>query len=298
MAGLMFVLILGLLWPAGQLMQGARSLGKQGHDADASTRNMPPPAATIRTISEFGPGEAHAADPTPPALVRKKLPAPMPDAPPRAEPPPAPKGAIEPATLGQEKPKEAAPSEPAAPVAASMPELGPVPAPSVAPSTKIEPPRSEPKPVLGVRTAYPFSILLSSCKEKQNALAVLSAYRQRGLTPYIVQTDLGSKSLWWRILTGHYRTQAEAAQAKNALKLPNAVVVKTPFANLIGQYGSETEASEAAARVALKEVFPYIVKGPGNSFQLLAGAFPNQPAAEMHRRELDAKGVSARTVQR
>jgi hypothetical protein len=298
-AGLVIVLIFGLLWHAAQFRQGARSPGKPHGSADASIRSLPPqPAAVLRRISALGPGEAHAADSAPPALVRKKLPAPVPEALPRAAPLPAPTGASEPAAPGQEKPNAASAPEPAPPAAASMPELGPVLVPPAAPPAKAEPSRLEPKPGPGARAAYPFSVLLSSCREKQNALAALSSYRQAGLTPYIVQTDLGSKGLWWRTLTGYYRTQAEAVQAKNALKRFEAVVVKTPFANQIGQYGSETEAGEAAARVALKEVFPYIVKGPGNSFQLMAGAFPSQQAAEMHRRELDAMGVSTRTVQR
>jgi cell division septation protein DedD len=173
-----------------------------------------------------------------------------------------------------------------------MPEL------SSAPPAKLEPPQPEKKPLTESGGAYPFSILLSSCRQKESALVTLSGLRQPGLTPYIVQTDLGSKGLWWRTLIGHYQTPGEATQAKNALKLPNALVVKTPFANLLGQYGTETEAAEAAARFTPKDIFPYTVKGPGNSFQLMAGAFPSQQAAAVYQRELEAKGISTQVIQR
>jgi len=268
---LLFVLILGLLWHPGQFIQG-------------------PP---------FVPGEAYAADDSPPALVRKKLPTTPPAAAPAAEPLPAPAAPVsEPPKPVDEKPPGTAPPEPVPAARAAMPELGPAPSPSPAPPAKTEPPKPEIKPLSGPRGVYPFSILLSSCKEKQNAVAALSDYRKAGLTPYIVETDLGSKGLWWRILAGHYRTLDEAAQARKALRSSDAVVVKTPYANLIGQYASEKEAFQAADHVTPKEVFPYVVRGPGNSFQLMAGAFPSQKGAEKHQRELESKGISTRTIQR
>jgi cell division protein FtsN len=266
-AGLMLVLTSGLLWSGERFMQETRSM--------------------------LGPDAAYAADVVQPPLVRKKLPVPAAAA--REEPVPAAPTipATEPPATAPEKTERVASSEPAPPVAAPMPDPSPVTAP---PPAKVEPPKSE--LASASLRPYPFSILLSSCKEKENALAAASRYRQTGLTSYIVRTDLGNKGIWWRTLAGHYRTLAEAIQAKNKLKLSDAVVVKTPYANLIGQYGSEAEAVEAANRVAQKEVFPYMVKGPGSSFQLMAGAFPSQQAAEINRRELDAKGISARTVQR
>jgi outer membrane biosynthesis protein TonB len=283
--GVMFILILGLLWHAGHVMQSARSVRKQGQPAEG--------AALSRKIVGFGTAVAHAADTGQPSLVRKKLPQPAPVTPAEAEPPPAPAApAAEPAVIETEKTQAAAPPEPAPQPSAPLPDL------VSAPPVKLEPPKPEKKPLTETGGAYPFSILLSSCKEKENALATLSGLRQPGLTPYIVQTDLGSKGRWWRTLVGHYRTPGEAAQAKNALKLPNALVVKTPFANLLGQYGTEAEAGEAAARFAPKDIFPYTVKGPGNSFQLMAGAFEGQQAAAIYQRELEAKGISARVIQR
>jgi hypothetical protein len=268
--GMVFVLILSLLWQAGQLLRGPELLA----------------------------GDAHAAGDGQPAFVRKKLPPLTPVATPAAEPLPAPTPASEPAQPVGEKPQEA-PTPATAPAAsASLPELVPAPSPPPAPPPKTEPPKPELKPVSGSRPAYPFSILLSSCRERQNAVAALPEYRKMGLTPYIVETDLGSKGLWWRILAGQYRTLEEAVLARKALRPSDAVVVKTPYANLIGQYGSEREALQAAAQVHTKEVFPYVLRGAGNSYELLAGAFPSQQAADKNQRELESKGIAARTIRR
>lgn len=306
--GLLLVLVPGLLWHAGPLMPGT--------DGSAPSQ----PTVIVRKLALIGPGEAHAADLTPPPLVRKKLPELAPPAPPAVEPPPASAlPAVEegsrvkepiageaepvappppPAAVGTVPASPPAPAAPSPVVAVSLPEAAPAPAPPPPPEVKPEAPKPEPKAIAGPRAAHPFSILLSSCRQKENALAALSGYRQTGLTPYIVQTDLGGKGQWWRTLLGHYRTPAEAAQARAALKLADAVVVKTPYANLIGQYESQTAVDDAARRAAQQDVSVYVVKGPANSFQLMTGAFPSQQAAEAYRRELEGKGLSTRIVQR
>lgn len=313
-AGLMFVFLPGWLWDAGQLLEEMRPPWGQHPSKDACSRILPqPPDASPRRIMASGPGAAHAAEVSQTVLVRKKLPALVPEEPPGAEPLPAPTvPAIEPSRQEQEKPKEAAAPEPAPTAAAPEPKPTPpppaaVPEPPAAPASpppvarpaKMDAPPPELQASADLPASYPFSLLLSSCREKENAVSALSGYQQAGLAPYIVQTDLGSKGVWWRTLAGHYRTLAEAAQAKAAFNLSKAVVVKTPYANLIGRFSSETEAAEAAARVARMGVFPYLVKGSsGAPVQLMAGAFSSQQAADAHRRELDARGVSTRTVQR
>ena len=102
-AGLMLLLVLGLLWHAGMLVQGSRSARR----ADAKTLALQPhPAVVTKKISASAAGVAHAAEGQPPAVIRKKLP-PMPSPAPIAEPPPAASAPVsEPVTVVQEKPKE------------------------------------------------------------------------------------------------------------------------------------------------------------------------------------------------
>jgi cell division septation protein DedD len=168
----------------------------------------------------------------------------------------------------------------------------------------VPPPPAKPEPAKlperarTERFAAPFSILLSSCRDRENALAGLPYYRQAGLTPYVVQTDLGDKGTWWRTLTGSFKSLDEASHAKKAFNLADAVVVKTPFANLVGAYPSEAGAAEMAARLGKLGHFPYTVPGPKNSVQLVVGAFLAKPAAEKLQRELAAQGIASQVVQR
>jgi cell division septation protein DedD len=336
--GLMILLILGLLWHAGMIMQGSRTARKDARRPDAKALAMQPqPVVVTKKISASVPGEAHAAEGQPSAVVRKKLP-PMPPQAPKAEPQPAaPAAASEPAAVAQEQPKEppapetapavavvppapeapkgvpekpieAKPAEPspsATAPAASMPASPPVPPPAPpmaqvapAPPKKPEPAKTAAMAATSERSAYPFSLLLSSNRGRENALATLADYQRKGLAPHIVYTDLGEKGMWWRTLIGSYRSLEDALQAIKALKLSDAAVVKTPFANLVGDYPSEGEAAESAARLSRKGVFPYVVKGAGGTAQVLIGAFPTQAAAEQQQRELEGMGVAARTIRR
>jgi len=221
------------------------------------------------------------------AMVRKKLPQPppAPELPPSAAPAPEPPQAAEaPPPAQEEKPAETAPAA----AAVSLP-----PPPPAKPEPAKPPERAGTE-----RFAAPFSILLSSCRDKENALAGLPFYRQAGLRPYVVQTDLGNKGTWWRTLTGSFKSLDEASHAKKAFKLADAVVVKTPFANLVGAYPSEADAAEMAARLGNLGHFPYAVPGPKNSVQLVVGAFLTKPAAEKLQRELAAQGIASQVVQR
>jgi cell division septation protein DedD len=292
---------------------------------------QPHPAVVTKKISASVPGEAHAAQGQPSGVIRKKLPpmpppastveakpaaaAPVPEAaavvqetpkePPATETalpvaaaPPAP----EPPKGMQGKPIEAKPAEPS-PEATAPPAVAPAPAPPAAPVAPVPPKKPEPaktvaKAPKSERSAYPFSLLLSSNRGRENALSTLPVYQRKGLAPYIVHTDLGEKGKWWRTLVGYYRSLEDALQAQKALSIDNAAVVKTPFANHIGDYPSASEAAETAMRLTQKGLSPYLVKGAGDSVQVLVGAHPTQAAAEQQQREMEAQGIMARTIRR
>ncbi|MGE5257503.1 MAG: SPOR domain-containing protein [Hyphomicrobiales bacterium] len=328
--GLMALLIFALLWQAGQYMQGARGSRREPHRTDARTLAMQP-AVVTKKISASVPAEAHAAGGDQPAVVYKKLP-PMPSPPAqKVEPQPvAGAPAPEPATAVEAIPKKspaseplavpaAAPPAPEAPMAAPEKPIlakppAPVPppapaAPQAAPAPSVVQAAREPSPrpvaaktiakaTPSKRGAYPFSLLLSSNRGKANALTTLPDYRRKGLEPYLAYTDLGEKGKWWRTLYGYYPSLEDALQVKKSLNLVEAVVVITPFANLIGEYPSEKEASDAAAQLNQKGLFPYTVKGSQDTVRLMSGAFPTRQEAEQQQRELEAQGITAQTVQR
>jgi len=281
----------------------------------------PQPMVVNKKITDATQDGVRLAESTLPVVVRKKLP-PMPPAPvPQAEPQtvapmpageaakpeePAPKAQTGPvpgptaaaAPSGPEPAVPAAPSAPAPPPQPPAPESVTEPAPEKTPPVAAAPKPAAIKPPAAERSAFPFSLLLSSCREQENAVATIHYYRKDGVAPHIVQTELGGKGTWWRTLSGSYKTMETARQAKKALGLPDAIVVKTPYANLVGEFPTEKEALEQSTRLSQKGLFPYTLHEPGQPVRLLIGAFPDRQTAEQHRRELDAKGIASQVVLR
>jgi hypothetical protein len=291
LVGLLIVLLLGALWLAGNVMQSSRGSRKEVR----AQAGQPQPVVVKKQLPAPAGSAANLGEGAELAMVRKKLPQPppAPELPPSAAPASEPSQATEaPPPAQEEKPAETAP-------AAAAVSLPPPPAvPAVSPPPAKPEPAKLPERARTERFAAPFSILLSSCRDRENALAGLPHYRQAGLTPYVVQTDLGDKGTWWRTLTGSFKSLDEASHAKKAFNLADAVVVKTPFANLVGAYPSEAGAAEMAARLGKLGHFPYTVPGPKNSVQLVVGAFLAKPAAEKLQRELAAQGIASQVVQR
>lgn len=296
LVGLMIVLLLGALWLGGNVMQSSRGSRKEVR----AQAGPPQPVVVKKKLSPPAGSPVNLAESAESAMVRKKLPQPPPaPAPPPSAAPAPPQAAEAPPPGREETPAETAPA--AAAVSPPPPPAGPSVAQALpaAPPPPVKPEPAKPPERAGTeRVAAPFSILLSSCRDRENALAGLPNYRRAGLTPYVVQTDLGDKGTWWRTLTGAFKSLDEASHAKKAFNLADAVVVKTPFANLVGAYPSEAGAAEMADRLGKLGHFPYTVKGPKNSVQLVVGAFLTQPAAEKLQRELAAQGIASQVVQR
>ncbi len=292
---LLIVLILGALWQTGNIMQSSR----EGRKEVRAQAGQPQPVFVKQKLSPPVGNAANPAEGAAPAMVRKTLPQapPAPELSPSPAPAPEPPKAAEALPPAQEeKPAETAP--PPAVVNLPSPPAEP-PVAYAAPSPPVKPEPAKPgERARTERIAAPFSILLSSCRERENAVAGLPSHRKAGLTPYVVQTDLGGKGIWWRTLAGSFKSLDEASRAKKELNLADAVVVKTPFTNLVGAYPSEAGAAEMTARLSKLGHFPYTVKGPKNSVQLVVGAFLAKPAAEKLQQELAAQGITSQVVQR
>ena len=97
---------------------------------------------------------------------------------------------------------------------------------------------------------------------------------------------------------GQYRNFEETIQVKKDLSLEYTVAVKTPFANLLGDYPSKKNGRSRRVASKKKGVFPYVAKGSGDAARLLVGVFPTQVQAERQQRELEGMGISARVIRR
>jgi hypothetical protein len=110
------------------------------------------------------------------------------------------------------------------------------------------------------RPSYPYSISLGSYKTPRRVERALSIYIKRGLSPYWVKVDLGSKGVWFRVFAGYFqkREDAEAFIAKN--NLVNVKSRHTKYANLIGVYKSKKELETKRNLLSELGYCPYVIR--------------------------------------
>ncbi|MGW8186084.1 MAG: SPOR domain-containing protein [Desulfobacterales bacterium] len=147
--------------------------------------------------------------------------------------------------------------------------------------------------------SLPYSLQLSSCRTLENAKSAAADFRTRGLDPFIVNVYLKHHGgSWWRVLSGQYSSVEEALQAKNELKLSDAIVKRTRFANLIREDEARELTIEMKNRLETLGFSAYTVEYPNQGYRLFVGAFTRKSQAEEQARELQAIGVMCRVVAR
>jgi len=148
------------------------------------------------------------------------------------------------------------------------------------------------------KSAYPYSIMLSSCRLPQSARKIVSNYQKTGLAPYIVKVKFDEGDEWLRVLSGHYKTRQEALKAIQENRLSNAIVKKTPYTNLIGTYTSMNEMQAKLNRIKALGYSPYFIKTHTGHFNLVVGAFVTKEGAENKKTELQSKGIQSTVIMR
>ncbi|MEJ2098853.1 MAG: SPOR domain-containing protein [Desulfobacterales bacterium] len=144
----------------------------------------------------------------------------------------------------------------------------------------------------------PYSIMLSSCRLPQSARKIVADQKKAGLAPYVVKVKYGNGDVWLRVLAGHYPTRNEALAIKKIHHLSDAIVKKTPYANLVGSFSTEAEVKDSVKRLKDSGYSPYVIKRAENTFQVVVGAFITREGAEKQMLELQSKGIPNEIIER
>ena len=146
------------------------------------------------------------------------------------------------------------------------------------------------------KSAYPYSIMLSSCRLPQSASKIVSNYQKVGLAPYVVKVKFDKGDEWLRVLSGHYKTRQEALKAIQENRLSNVIVKKTPYTNLIGTYTSTDKMQAKLQQIKALGYSPYFIKTHTGQFNLVVGAFVTKEGAENKKTELQSKGIQSTVI--
>ena len=151
----------------------------------------------------------------------------------------------------------------------------------------------------GTAVRHPYSIQVCSYPSQEKAKKALEQLKRAGLSPYLNKVDLGDKDVWWRVYEGYYNTQEDAVKIKKKHKLANATIIKTPYANLIGVFSSETEMGDIIKQLEDNGYhYPYSIKNENDSLKLFVGAFSTMKEAEQQNLSLQSDGIKCKVEER
>lgn len=144
----------------------------------------------------------------------------------------------------------------------------------------------------------PYSVQVASLPSFELAQKTLQSFKQKNLPVYHVKVNLGDKGIWWRLYIGYFATQNAAMEARETYHLPESIVQKTPFANLIGVYASMKEISAIQQRLEAMDYSTYVIKKSAHSYHLYVGAFITLKGAKELQRELKISGIATEVTKR
>ena len=145
--------------------------------------------------------------------------------------------------------------------------------------------------------SFPYSILLSHCRNVRSAEEVISQYAKRGLVPYWVKIEVSS-GVWYRVFVGWFEDRIEAENFKREHGLQEGRIMETAYANLIGVYTSSEELQNRMASLSELGYSPYVTKDQDGESRLFIGAFLTKEGAESQYQDLKSGGIENRVMKR
>ena len=156
---------------------------------------------------------------------------------------------------------------------------------------------------LGKRDAYPYTIHVSSFKNKRVANNVAIKLRKKGVPAFVNPAQIPKKGEYHRVFIGFYRTLEETRKA--ALKLKGAkylypLEAKMPYAIQVGTFNSDQELKKLEADLQSKTYLAYSVPdmAANNKTKLLIGAFRTEKETAIFTKKLQNEGFKAKVVKR
>jgi tetratricopeptide (TPR) repeat protein len=154
-----------------------------------------------------------------------------------------------------------------------------------------------------LRRTYPYTIQISSYREKEKSNTKAMELRKAGDMAFTSYADIPGKGVWHRIFIGFYTSESEAEKAAAKLKkrnFPYADVRIMPYAVQAGSSESDQELKKIEADLMAKGYIPQIAPDRNDSrkSRLLIGAFKTEEKAEVVAKRLKEKGFNAKIVRR
>ncbi len=151
------------------------------------------------------------------------------------------------------------------------------------------------------KSIYPYTIQVSSYREREKANRVVTKLKKKGDTAFTSLVKINGKGVWNRVYIGFYRTFVEARKA--ALKLKErrfsyVNVVQTPYAIQVGLFDSPQEMKRHETDLWSKKYAAYSVpvNRDNGKKRLMIGAFKTEKEALTISEKLEEEGFKPKVV--
>lgn len=150
---------------------------------------------------------------------------------------------------------------------------------------------------------YPFTIHVSSFKDKKKSSHETTELRERGLPAFTCPVHIPGKGDWHRVFIGHYETREAVQSAVLKMaggKYANALPVKMPYAVQVGIFDTDHDLEKLEADLRSKDYFAYSLPDgtAAQKIRLLVGAYKTKEDAEGLSKKLNEEGFKAEVVRR
>jgi cell division septation protein DedD/predicted transcriptional regulator len=150
---------------------------------------------------------------------------------------------------------------------------------------------------------YPYTIRVSSYKDREAANQIAIKFRQKGDSMYVSYGQTKDGTPIHDVFFGFYRNFEESQMAAIALErrhFKNIEMIKMPYAVQVGVFDSYTELVKKENDLISKGYLTYSIpdRVDNSNIRLLVGAYPTKKATEMIVEELKVNGFSSIVVKR
>jgi cell division septation protein DedD len=164
-------------------------------------------------------------------------------------------------------------------------------------------PKKKKRVRLGKQSTYPYTIHVSSFRNKHDANSLAIKLRQKGFQAFVCPTKIPERGEYHRIFIGCYRTFTETKKAAlklNGIKNLYPLEAKMPYAIQIGTFNSDQELKKLKADLQSKTYLTYTVPATAanNKTKLLFGAFRTEKETAEYTKLLQNEGFEAKVVKR
>ena len=146
--------------------------------------------------------------------------------------------------------------------------------------------------------ALPYSILLETYDNAENARKGMAFYQDRGLQAFAVRVDLGGDGIKHRLFAGSFATAEEARAVIAHYRLSGKMAKRTPFTAHIGVFDQAQALEEAKRKAAAAGLTAYSLGAAGGPAHLFVGAFYTREGAIRQCREIEAAGLPCTATER